>query len=126
MPIRMNSLSRLCRAAVPVAAALIALATGCSKGPSAAEGVADLEKSLGKATGNPAVQLAIAAAKTNDLGVGVVALQEAKRAPGLTAEQLQSVEQTSQAIIQELLRRADAGDARAKADLQLIERSRSQ
>jgi hypothetical protein len=88
--------------------------------------VADLEKSLGKATENPAVQLAIAAAKTNDLGVGVVALQEAKRAPGLTAEQLQSVEQTSQAIIQELLRRADAGDARAKADLQLIERSRSQ
>lgn len=108
------------------AAALLALASGCSKEPTAAQGVADLEKSLGKATENPAVRLAIAAAKTNDLGVGVVALQEAKRAPGLTAEQLQSVEQTSQAIIQELLRRADAGDARAKADLQLIERSRSQ
>ena len=122
----MNSLPRLRRAVVPVAAALVAFAAGCSKGSSAAEGVADLEKSLGKATENHAVQLAIAAAKTNDLGVGVVALQEAKRAPGLTAEQLQSVEQTSQAIIQELLRRADAGDARAKADLQLIERSRSQ
>jgi hypothetical protein len=109
-----------------LAAGLLTLAAGCSKEPTAAQGVADLEKSLGKATENPAVQLAIAAAKTNDLGVGVVALQEAKRAPGLTAEQLQSVEQTSQAIIQELLRRADAGDARAKADLQLIERSRSQ
>lgn len=109
-----------------LAAGLLALAAGCSKEPTAAQGVSDLEKSLGKATENPAVQLAIAAAKTNDLGVGVVALQEAKRAPGLTAEQLQSVEQTSQAIIQELLRRADAGDARAKADLQLIERSRSQ
>jgi hypothetical protein len=114
------------RTLTALAAGLLTLAAGCSKEPTAAQGVADLEKSLGKATENPAVQLAIAAAKTNDLGVGVVALQEAKRAPGLTAEQLQSVEQTSQAIIQELLRRADAGDARAKADLQLIERSRSQ
>jgi hypothetical protein len=102
------------------------LSTGCSKDPSASEGIADLEKSLGKAAENPAIQIAIAAAKTNDLGMGVVALQEAKNAPGLTAEQLQTVEQTSQAIVQELLRRADAGDARAKADLQLIERSRSQ
>jgi len=102
------------------------LAIGCSKQPSAAEGVAQLERSLGKAIENPAVQLAIAAAKTNDLGVGVVALQEAKRSPGLSAEQLQSVEQTSQAIIAELLRRAAAGDAKAKADLQLIEQSRSQ
>ena len=116
----------LARVAAPIIALMIALATGCSKGPSAAEGVANLEKSLGEATGNPAVQLAIAAAKTNDLGVGVVALQEAKRTPGLSAEQLQSVEQVSQTIIQELLRRADAGDARAKADLQMIERSRSQ
>jgi hypothetical protein len=102
------------------------LAIGCSKQPSAAEGVAQLERSLGKAIENPAVQLAIAAAKTNDLGVGVVALQEAKRSPGLSAEQLQSVEQTSQAIIAELLRRAAAGDEKAKADLQLIEQSRSQ
>ncbi len=120
------SKSRNQRTVAALAAGLLLLTTGCSKEPSAAQGVADLEKSLGKATENPAVQLAIAAAKTNDLGVGVVALQEAKRAPGLSAEQLQSVEQTSQAIIQELLRRADAGDARAKADLQLIERSRSQ
>lgn len=102
------------------------MAIGCSRQPSAAEGVAQLERSLGKAIENPAVQLAIAAAKTNDLGVGVVALQEAKRSPGLSAEQLQSVEQTSQAIIAELLRRAAAGDAKAKADLQLIEQSRSQ
>jgi len=102
------------------------LGSGCSKGPSASEGIADLEKSLGKAAGNPALQVAIAAAKTNDLGMGVVALQQAKNAPGLTAEQLQAVEQTSQAIVQELLRRAEAGDTRAKADLQLIERSRSQ
>ncbi len=105
---------------------LASQAIGCSRAPSAAEGVTQLEKSLGKALENSAVQLAIAAARTNDLGVGVVALQEAKRSPGLSAEQLQSVEQTSQAIIAELLRRAAAGDARAKADLQLIEQSRSQ
>ncbi len=105
---------------------LASLPIGCSRQPSAAEGVTQMEKSLGKAMENPAVQLAIAAAKTNDLGVGVVALQEAKRSPGLSAEQLQSVEQTSQAIIAELLQRAADGDARAKADLQLIEQSRSQ
>jgi hypothetical protein len=104
----------------------LVLASACSRQPSTAEGIADLEKSLGKAAENPAIQVAIAAAKTNDLGMGVVALQQAKNAPGLTAEQLQTVEQTSQAIVQELLRRADAGDPRAKADLQLIERSRSQ
>lgn len=116
------------RALLPILASigLSLLLPGCSRGPSAAEGIADLEKSLGKAIDNPAVQIAIAAARTNDLGMGVIALQEAKRSPGLTAEQLQSVEMTSQAIIQELVRRADAGDARAKAELQLIERSRSQ
>ena len=104
----------------------LALGSGCSRQPSASDGIANLEKSLGTAAGNPAIQVAIAAAKTNDLGMGVVALQQAKSAPGLTAEQLQTVEQTSQAIVQELLRRADAGDAHAKADRQLIERSRSQ
>jgi hypothetical protein len=114
------------RCALSLLSLALVLGTGCSKDPSASEGIADLEKSLGKAAENPAIQIAIAAAKTNDLGMGVVALQEAKNAPGLTAEQLQTVEQTSQAIVQELLRRADAGDARAKADLQLIERSRSQ
>ena len=46
--------------------------------------------------------------------------------PGLTADQLQTVEQASQSLTKELLRRAEAGDARAKADLELIERSRSQ
>ena len=75
---------------------------------------------------SPAIQLAIAAAETNDFGQGVIALQQAKQAPGLSADQLQTVEQASQALVRELLRRAEAGDARAKADLQLIERSRSQ
>lgn len=114
--------------ALTVAACIVvaSLTIGCSRGPSATEGMTQLEKSLGKAIENPAVQLAIAAARTNDLGVGVVALQEAKRSPGLSAEQLQTVEQTSQALIAELLRRAADGDARAKTDLQLIEQSRSQ
>lgn len=113
-------------AILSLACLALVLGSGCSRQPSASEGIANLEKSLGTAADNPAIQVAIAAARTNDLGMGVVALQQAKSAPGLTAEQLQTVEQTSQAIVQELLRRADAGDARAKADLQLIERSRSQ
>ena len=56
----------------------------------------------------------------------MVALQEAKNVPGLSAEQLQTVEQAAQALTRELVRRAESGDARAKADLELIERFRSQ
>jgi hypothetical protein len=80
----------------------------------------------GNRTGPTAPQLALAAAGTNEFGQGVVALQEAKNVPGLTAEQLQTVEQAAQALTRELVRRAESGDARAKADLELIERFRSQ
>jgi hypothetical protein len=100
--------------------------TACQKTPTAAEGVAGLEKAFPQGGNSPAIGLALAAAKTNDLGVGVVALQEAKRVPGLSAEQLMTVEQASQALTAEIVRRAAAGDAKAKADLELIERSRSQ
>jgi len=70
--------------------------------------------------------MALAAVQTNDLGQGVVALEAAKLQEGLTVEQLQSVEAAKQALTQELLNRADSGDARAKAELELIERTRSQ
>lgn len=110
----------------PTIGLALLLPLGCSKEPSAHEGVNTLEQKFPNAAANPAIQLAIAAAKSNDLGQGVVALQSAKHAPGMTAEQLQTVDQASQALTRELLRRAEAGDARAKADLDLIERSRSQ
>lgn len=106
--------------------AALGLVSGCRREPTAADGVATLQQAFPDAAATPAIQLAIAAAQTNDLGQGVVALQAAKQQPGLTADQLQTVEQASQALTKELLRRAEAGDARAKADLELIERSRSQ
>ena len=106
---------------------LLLAALGCHKEPTAEEGVVQLEKTFPKGAGdNDAVRIAIAAAKTNDYAVGVVALQEAKRVPGLTADQLMSVEQAAQAMTAELTRRADAGDAQAKASLEAIARTRSQ
>lgn len=121
---RAASLS-LARLLVPLAL-LPVLFAACKREPDAKEGVATLQQAFPDAAAPPAIQFALAAAQTNELGQGVVALQEAKRVPGMTAEQLQSVEQASQALTRELMRRADAGDARAKADLELIERSRSQ
>lgn len=47
-------------------------------------------------------------------------------APDLSTKQLMGVEQTHQALIAELVRRADAGDARACVELSRIEPSRSQ
>lgn len=106
---------------------LLTIAVGCHKEPTPGEGVVQLEKTFPNgASENEAVRIAIAAAKTNDYAVGVVALQEAKRVPGLTADQLISVEQAAQAMTAELTRRADAGDAQAKASLEAIARTRSQ
>ncbi len=107
-------------------AVVLAALPGCRREPTAAAGITQLEQAFPAGTANPAIQLALAAARTNDLGLGVVALQGAKETPGLTAEQLATVEQAAQALTSELVRRATAGDARARADLELIERSRSQ
>lgn len=107
-----------------LAAALVA---GCKGEPNVKDGLGQLEKSFADpAAVPPAVQLALDAARTNELGQGVVALQNAKAVPGLSADQLQTMEQASQSLTRELLRRAESGDARAKADLELIERFRSQ
>lgn len=100
--------------------------SGCRRDPTPADDLTRLQEAFPDTRASPAIQLAIAAVQTNDLGQGVVALQQAKETPGLSAEQLQSVEQTSQSLTRELLRRVEAGDARARADLELIERSRSQ
>ncbi len=107
--------------------ALLVVLAGCKGEPDSRQGLADLQQAFPDATAAPpAVQLALAAAGTNEFGQGVVALQEAKNVPGLSAEQLQTVEQAAQALTRELVRRAESGDARAKADLELIERFRSQ
>ena len=109
-----------------VLTAVWAVLLGCGRAPNPEQDVQSLERTFANPSSVPAIEMAIAAVKTNDLGQGVVALQTAKQIPGLTPEQLQTVEETAQSLTQELLRRADSGDTRAKADLELIERSRSQ
>lgn len=122
-----STTSRFPRAFLVVSFATASLlASACHREPTAAKGLEDLKTQFSKPGAPAVVQLAIAAAQTNELGQSVVALQEAKKAPGMSPEQLQSVEQASQALVRELLRRAESGDAQAKADLQLIERTRSQ
>ncbi len=104
----------------------VVLTCGCRRTPTPEEGISGLRQSFPDPSSVPAVQLAIAAVATNDLGQGVVALEAAKHQPGLSAEQLQSVEEAKQALTQRLLQRADSGDAQAKAELESIERTRSQ
>jgi hypothetical protein len=72
------------------------------------------------------VDLALSAVRTNDLAQGVIALQKAQRAPRLTTEQHRAVYQAMQAMTHDLLVRAANGDAKAKADLAAIEKTRSQ
>jgi len=78
------------------------------------------------ADANAYVNLALAAVRTNDFAEGVIALQTAQRMPMLTAEQHRAVYQAMQAMTADLVARADKGDAKAKADLAAIERTRSQ
>ena len=100
--------------------------SGCHREPNASAGVTELEKAFPDGNANSPIYLALAAARTNDLGLGVIALNNAKQVPGLSAEQLATVEKTAQVFTSELVRRASSGDAKAKADLEFIERSRSQ
>jgi hypothetical protein len=104
----------------------LAMLLGCGHEPTGKEGADTLAKAFAGSTAPPIAQLAIAASKSNDFGQSIVALQEVKRAPGLTPEQLQAVDEASLAMTRELLRRAESGDAAAKAALQQIERTRSQ
>lgn len=85
-----------------------------------------MEKAFQGAQPNPLVQAALSAVRTNDYAGGVLVLQEVKTAPGVSAAQLMAVQQTQQALTDELLARAERGDASAKAALALIEKTRSQ
>ena len=121
-----NTMGRPMRRVMAWKSLLVAAAIGCSPKPDAKEAVARLEQVLAASPQSVPLQLTVAAARTNDAAAGVIALQEARRQPGLTADQLQAVEQASQAIVSSLVRRAADGDARAMAQLEAIERSRSQ
>ena len=78
------------------------------------------------ADANACVSLALSAVRTNDFAGGVITLQAVQRMPGLTSEQLMSLQTAMQAMTADLLVRASKGDAKAKADLAAIERTRSQ
>lgn len=113
-------------AALALALAAVVVA-GCGKpAPAPQEGAARLKEAFPTENRPEAVQVAIAATESDDFGTGVIAIQAAKATPGLTAAQLGAMEEAAQAITSALVRRADAGDTAAQAQLQAIERSRSQ
>ncbi len=140
-------LMRLCPYLFLLWGAFLLALNGCSKKADVKSQLSELEKTfqeasaaapsagerpLGDQTGsvpadaNAYVNLALSAVRTNDFAEGVIALQTAQRMPMLTAEQHRAVYQAMQAITADLVARADKGDAKAKADLAAIERTRSQ
>ena len=127
---------------------LLAL-SGCSKKPDVKASVSELEKAFPSAAATTAetpqtapvppltantsasayVNAALSAARANDYVSGVMVLEEMQRKRGLqgvTPNQLMAVEQTKQAMIADLVARAERGDAKAKADLAAIEKTHSQ
>ena len=106
-------------------AALLAL-SACAKKADVRREAVELEKAFQSDQSSPYVSLAVSAVRTNDYAVGVIALQNAQRVPGMTADQLMAVQRTLDAITADLVARADKGDPNARAALAAIERSRSQ
>ncbi len=106
-------------------AALFAL-SACHKKASVQLQAGELDNAFQGARSNVYVSLAVSAVRTNDYAVGVIALQNARRIPGMAPEQLMAVQRTLEAITADLVARAAKGDARAQAELAAIERSRSQ
>jgi len=131
-----------------VCVALVLAVSGCGKKTDVQSQTSDLEKAFPAATAasaaaapsppaassghaplvdaNAYVKVALAAVRTNDYAAGVVVLQHVVQIPGLTPEQLMAVQKTKQALMMDLVERAANGDAKAKAALAAIERTRSQ
>jgi hypothetical protein len=75
------------------------------------------------------VAAALSAARAQDYASGVLALEEVqkmKQARVVTADQLMAIELAKQAMMADLVTRADRGDPKAKADLAAIEKNHSQ
>jgi hypothetical protein len=100
--------------------------SACNKKADVKAEATRLEAAFSKSGSNDFMGVALSAIRKEDYVDGVIALESAKRIPGMTAEQLISVQNTTQAIISDLVARAARGDAKAQADLAAIERSRSQ
>ncbi|MEO6034632.1 MAG: hypothetical protein ABIQ35_05210 [Verrucomicrobiota bacterium] len=120
---------------------LVLVLSACGEKANVKSELSDLEKSFKKtgatapadslAPGQTAsaevwVDRALSAARANDYAGSVIALQTAQSANGASAEQLMKVQRAMMALTSDLAQRADKGDARAKADLVAIEKTRSQ
>jgi precorrin-6B methylase 1 len=101
-------------------------ATGCGKHPDVKAEAAQLEKTFTAANPNALVTRAATAIREGDYAAGVIALEAVKQTPGMTAEQLMAVQRATLTVTEDLTARAERGDAKAKADLAAIERTRSQ
>ena len=110
----------------PLAGAALFALGGCGRKVEVAVQVGELEKAFQSEQSNPYVNLAVSAVRTNDYAVSVIALQNARRTPGMTPDQLMAMQRTLEAITADLVARAAKGDANARAALAAIERSRSQ
>ena len=110
----------------PILGAALLLLSGCGRKLDVQVQADELEKAFQSDPSSSYVSLAISAARTNDYAVSVIALENARRVPGMTAEQLMAVQRTLESITADLVARADRGDARAQAELAAIEKSRSQ
>ena len=75
---------------------------------------------------NASVKAALSAVHSKEYGEGVIAVQTAQKMPGVSANQLMALERAKQAMVANLQERAEQGDAKAKADLQRIEKTLSQ
>jgi hypothetical protein len=138
---------RFCPYLLRLSGAILLALNGCSKNADVKSQLSELERTFqntsaatppggerslvdptgsASADANAYVNIALAAVRTNDFAEGVIALQTAQRMPMLTAEQHRAVYQAMQAMTADLVARADKGDAKAKADLAAIERTRSQ
>jgi hypothetical protein len=75
---------------------------------------------------NAYVSFALAAVRTNDSVGAVMALQRVRQLPGPTAAQLMAVQRALDAVTADLVARAGRGDPKALADLEAVEKTRSQ
>ena len=124
---------------------LLLAGSGCSKQPDVKTQISALEKAFPGAAApetpaqpgqpdaqppandaNAFVREALSAVRKDDYAAGVVVLQNIAQVPGVTANQLIAAKQAKQAMVANLVNRAAAGDASAKAALQAIEKTRSQ
>ncbi|MBI2948253.1 MAG: hypothetical protein HYY23_11455 [Verrucomicrobia bacterium] len=114
------------RVLVVISGAVLSILSGCSQKADVQAQAGELEKVFRAEHSNAFVGLAVSAVRTNDYAVSAIALQTARRMPGMTPDQLMAVQRTLESITADLVARAARGDANAKAALAAIERSRSQ